>query len=1166
MKGIRVVELLAEIKANLVSFISISVFVCLGVALFLGIQWGASALRGEALRSMDEGRMHDVTVQFPYGITKEDLEELKHIDGVSEVECGYSSFSVMQDGSTGYILKMQSLPQNINKPTSIVGNLPMEPNEIALLEFWAKDQNLGIGDTIKLKHDATDQNDKDGMEYLKSDTYTITALVETPEYFHRRSSSLGVSNLGSGFIDCVGFVTVESFDASKFRDAYPNVYIRCDSMRGTSVFSDDYINDIKPIVQRIEDLGGRLGTARYKVIRDEAQEKLNDAHRKISDGEKALADGKRQLEDGQTQLEQGQQKLDAGEKELIDSVSIGSGEQAAAQIKLNEAYRQLSNGQAKYDAGMQAYNSAMDTYAQLSSSLGDVRAEYDTFVDLVNDAQWLVEAVQPKEDNLRDAYQIYTGESTDDNWNAVENAFAELVDDGQLLSSAGSRLNASGSSVGDALGLPLDFGGQSDGALATITPDNAQSVIDTNQSLIDNVRDALNKINDASLTINGVTIYLLDIPEGLDLIHENLVDAKNELDAGKEELDRGWDAYYAGKSEYDYSVAEGQVKLQSAQRELQNGKQTLKDKTKELEDGKATLQQKSKELEDGKATYKDAQDKFNNMVEYHWTVMPRQAIAGIQGLTIVSTMLENVKWAMALLFIVVGLFVCYSAISRLAHEEIIQVGTKKSLGFHTGEITSLYLRFAGLAVGLGVVAAGFLAVFCIQAIVGPKASKQFALQPYAPDFNLIDLLIMGGIELVLILLSTWIAVHGLLKRDAIDLLKGESTANVSERFYERWAIWQRMSLFSQTVVNNCFNDKRRVFGTLVGVVGCTALIVTAVTLSGNISKSFTTHYEKVFSFDAITYLNGESQETSDKVALALHNRGITSAPAYMRKLQVRLDDGTRRIVTLVVPTNEESFEKLFKVTSTSGKKAEIENGGVWLSRQYAEHMGTKAGDNITLTEFSGETKTLEVAGAFNYYIFLYEFIMSPNAYREAFGKRPEPNVLLTKLDGADINRTRDALSSIDGYNSLADDKKFNTYTFDEMSSIMNTVVLLYLALSAVMAVMVLLNLNIMFVEEKKRELIVLMICGFSTKDAKAYIYRDSIVLTILGIIIGIVLGTVVGDITISALEPSTVFWIKDFNVVAALAGAVGAGAFAAAVLLWALRRIPRFDLTDINRF
>jgi putative ABC transport system permease protein len=117
-----------------------------------------------------------------------------------------------------------------------------------------------------------------------------------------------------------------------------------------------------------------------------------------------------------------------------------------------------------------------------------------------------------------------------------------------------------------------------------------------------------------------------------------------------------------------------------------------------------------------------------------------------------------------------------------------------------------------------------------------------------------------------------------------------------------------------------------------------------------------------------------------------------------------------------------------------------------------------------------------------------------------------------------------------------------------------------------MALIVLLNLDVMFVSEKKRELIVLMINGFSTKDAKAYIYRDSIVLTVIGILLGIVLGSFMGGITVAALEPDLAYYHKGFNEIAALIGAVGAGTFAVAVLLYALRMIPRFNLTDINRF
>ena len=159
-----------------------------------------------------------------------------------------------------------------------------------------------------------------------------------------------------------------------------------------------------------------------------------------------------------------------------------------------------------------------------------------------------------------------------------------------------------------------------------------------------------------------------------------------------------------------------------------------------------------------------------------------------------------------------------------------------------------------------------------------------------------------------------------------------------------------------------------------------------------------------------------------------------------------------------------------------------------------------------------------------------------------------------------------SLEGIEGYSSIADDKTNQYRNFETFSTVSNAVVLIYMILAILMAIVVLLNLNAMFIEEKKRKLIVLMINGFSVKDAKAYIYRDSLALTVIGIILGVVLGALMGNVTVGALEPTFGSFLKGFNLLAAAVGIVGAGTFSVAVLLYALRKIPRFDLTDINRF
>ena len=151
-------------------------------------------------------------------------------------------------------------------------------------------------------------------------------------------------------------------------------------------------------------------------------------------------------------------------------------------------------------------------------------------------------------------------------------------------------------------------------------------------------------------------------------------------------------------------------------------------------------------------------------------------------------------------------------------------------------------------------------------------------------------------------------------------------------------------------------------------------------------------------------------------------------------------------------------------------------------------------------------------------------------------------------------------------NNLVEDYKLNSFAFDELASLLTVVVIIYLVLAILMALVVLLNLDSMFVDEKKRELIVLRINGFSVSSAKAYIYNDSIVLSVVGILLGILFGWLIGDLTVGALEPMNGFFFKGFNVVAAIIGVLGAGVLAAIMLIIALRRIPKLDLTDINRF
>ena len=457
-----------------------------------------------------------------------------------------------------------------------------------------------------------------------------------------------------------------------------------------------------------------------------------------------------------------------------------------------------------------------------------------------------------------------------------------------------------------------------------------------------------------------------------------------------------------------------------------------------------------------------------------------------------------------------------------------------------------------------------VSVFVVQGILVPKLAQNFDLPKIKRIVEGPDTLLISGIELVLLLACTWLACHSILKRSAVELLAGEQQSSANTRFYERWGIWRKLPLMTQMVINNCLSDGRRIFGTLIGVAGCTALIVTAATLDGNIDRSLSDHFGYVYNYDASVGFNANKENAQGNVEAALKKQGCDFAPVRFSLLMIENQD-TPAFEEVYVPTDEEAFDKLFHLNVVPSK-GQATTEGVWISQSHADHRGLKVGDKITLTTVTGERYNLNIAGFFTYYLPTNVVVMSPTYYERAFEKEATPNVLLVKANGKDTAELRKSLLDVDGFTTFKDERANAVNISNLFKGITRTVVAIYLALSALMAIIVLLNLDYMFIDEKKRELITLMINGFSVKDAKAYIYRDSIVMTILGIIVGVIVGIVMGGETVRAVEWQSCSFIKSAYLPGCLLGAVASAVFALIMMLIALRRIPRFSLTDIARF
>ena len=696
-------------------------------------------------------------------------------------------------------------------------------------------------------------------------------------------------------------------------------------------------------------------------------------------------------------------------------------------------------------------------------------------------------------------------------------------------------------------------------AYEEITGHNAPKPTDLSsvKEALAEIRTALNDYADQERDIDGKKTTLNQVKSELDAGWAAANNIKAQLDEASAALDGGWSELNALEEQLDSARAQ----VEEGEQQLEDAKKQLKDAKKQVKDGQKTVDEKSDELD-------SAKHKLEDMKDRSWSVLSRSNNGGVGSARQLSSIMRNLSYSMAALFVIVGLLVCYSAVGRIVHEQITQIGTKKALGLRFGEITMSFLSYSGLSVIFGSLIGLALSVFVVERIIGHTLSQQFIMGDYPPYFDVLFGLGVTFVELALVLLATWLACRAILSRNAVDLLRGEEPPSNKARFFEKWGLWENLPLYTQTIVNNCLNDKRRVFSTIVGVAGCTALIVTAITLNDDVLNSYDKQYDEVFGFDAVAYAKSDESGALSEMSAALEEQGCSSCALIRQKVTMQKANGEYVSVTLTVPSDEDAMDVFYRIKligSGSSESSALSDTGVYVSYALHDHQGVEVGDILKLPDSDGAMHDFTVEGFYEFYLPENEMVMSRALYEQELGDNYKPNALLVNTGGKDFESLQAALSSIDGYMTFENDKEMNRVNFDSFSSVSRSVVIIYLVLSVLMAIIVLLNLNVMFIEEKKRELIVLMINGFSVKDAKRYIYNDTIVLSAIGIVVGLVLGSLTGSLSVASVEPETASFFKGIDWVAIAAGIGVSAVLAFAMSAIALRRIPAFSLTDINK-
>ena len=624
----------------------------------------------------------------------------------------------------------------------------------------------------------------------------------------------------------------------------------------------------------------------------------------------------------------------------------------------------------------------------------------------------------------------------------------------------------------------------------------------------------------------------------------SLTQARADLDAGQRSYDEAA-ATLDQLPEPQRSALAAQLDAQAAQ---------LANARTQIADGERQLEEKRSELDQARAD-------VDKLTQTAWVTLQRRHNASVNLIETYADVMGRLRWSMASLFLVVGVFVCYSAMSRIVYEQTVQIGTKKALGVTRSEITRHFVLYAAAALAIGVLLAVPVSLFAVQTLILHTLNSYFVIDA-SFHFALGDLVLLAILESALIMASTWLAVRSVLARHAVELLAGEEPPTAKRRFYETWGLWKRLSLLAQTTVNNCVNDSRRVLSTIIGVAGCTALVVTAVTLARQVAMSPVCQYDELYHYDTVVYVD-PGEETARAVGDALADAGVKSTPVMRSAYTLELPDASKSTARVTVPVDEQAYRDSFHTLRVVD--GGLDASGVIVSQAYAEHMGARVGDKVELTDAAGHVHSLPVTGFFEHHLQGFEILMKRELYEKTFGVDVEPSCLLVDSGDKDVQQIRDIVKDVPGYRACTDERSLQEAAFGEFLQLALEVVFVYLALACVMAFVVLLNLDVMFIAEKRRELIVLMICGYSTKKAKGYIWHDSAALTVLGIVCGVALGVVTGGLAVVSVETPDIMCMRGVSWLAVGCGTLASTILSMAVLVYALKAIPSFDLSDINR-
>lgn len=604
-----------------------------------------------------------------------------------------------------------------------------------------------------------------------------------------------------------------------------------------------------------------------------------------------------------------------------------------------------------------------------------------------------------------------------------------------------------------------------------------------------------------------------------------LSSAESQLAAAKQQIEDGKNALAAAEAE----LTDGENQLAAAKEQIEEKEDQLEAAETELADGLLQYQENQSEfdeqMQDADDQIADAQSKIDEIEKPETYVLARNTNVGYVCLKNDSGVVKGIANVFPVFFFLVAALICMTTMNRMVEEQRTQIGVLKALGFSEGKIMGKYLFYSGSAAISGTLIGYVLGIHFFPLVI---------ITAYGIVYKMGGIYYVSDLPLALVSLTvavfcsvgtTWLSCHKELKEVAADLMRPKAPKAGKRVFLEHVPfIWKRLKFLQKVSVRNIVRYKKRFFMMVIGISGCTALLVMGFGVRDSVVAVADQQYEEIQLYDiGVTLKAGKMPGEADLKSLdsALEKENAAGMYAMEKTIDLVTDKGTKSIHMVAVENPDEVGDFISLHTKKQEPIAYPKEGEAVLSKKVAETYAVKKGDTILLRDSDNNEMHLKVTGICENHIYNYVYI-APESYEKQIGDVVFKNVYVRLPDASDIHEVSAALMKADGVTAVTVNSDMLS-RISQMMSCMNYIVIIIIICAGALAFIVLYNLNNINITERVREIATIKVLGFYPKETASYVFRENMVLTAIGCGLGLILGKwfhrfVMGEIQIDMVS------------------------------------------------